>query len=92
MKNILLVLTLLVCSGCMSTYMRVNNPEKITKSYRPTVEDYNAITELWEMEQTMMHGSILFAIPFIIDLPFTATLDTLCLPYDLYQKHTKKDL
>jgi len=83
----LFAIIVLLNSGCVSIMMRANHINKI-KPYEPVVTSYKSITNSVKSPDVDLG----FLYPFvIIDLPFTALVDTICLPYDCFQMEDDND-
>lgn len=81
-RNMIAVFLVLLSSWCASILIRSTSPEDVKGLYLPTRTEADTIYNgLWFNGQ--VDGLWILSIPLMIDLPLTATADTLMIPYDL---------
>jgi len=90
MKKMMLLLALIIVSGCSTYYTRVSNasPKNDGMLYPSTRGDIAAIMAFSTSEE--LHGLWILTLLPAVDLIPSLVTDTLLLPYDLYKRAPQK--
>lgn len=95
MKLISLLFSICVCvsfCGCLNIANRFDDDWKISYVYSCTCDCAEAIALPFQKKQYGEAGVVqsictMFLPLFVIDLPFEAVFDTVCLPWDIYKSN-----
>jgi uncharacterized protein YceK len=85
MNKLILLIPLVFLTGCASFLVRYPETSELMRGnrllYRATLLNLEAFISIKEMEPL---DKFVVPITCAIDLPFSFTIDTLCLPWDCY--------
>ena len=91
MKRLMIAATAsALTGGCISLTNRMSKHGDSLAPYQATCEDFSILTwrgyrhaETDEERSAYIPVGAVLTLPSLIDLPFEAVVDTVCLPYDL---------